>query len=101
MAGRVRRGAGPVDEGEVVAALAGEGLHDVHAYDDAPSARYPAHVHPFDKVLCCVSGAVVFTTDGGDLPLAPGDRLDLERGTEHSAVIGPAGVRLVEGHRTG
>ena len=96
----MQRAAGPADEAAVTAALVAEGLDDVHAYDDTPSARYPAHVHDFDKVLRCVSGGVVLTTADGELALSPGDRLDLERGTEHSAVVGPAGVRLVEGHRS-
>ena len=83
----------------MTAAMVAEGLDDVHAYDDTPAARYPVHVHDFDKVLHCVAGGLVLTTADGELALRPGDRLDLDRGTEHAAVVGPAGVRLVEGHR--
>ena len=97
----MRRAAEPADEAAVTAAMVAEGLDDVHAYDDTPAARYPAHEHGYDKVLHCVAGGVVFTTADGQLALEAGDRLDLDRGTRHAAVIGPAGVRLVEGHRPG
>ena len=101
VAAHLTRAAAPPDEAAVIAADRAEGLVDARAYDDTPGARYAAHVHDFDKVLHCVAGGVVFTTADGQLRLTPGDRLDLERGTEHSAVIGPDGVRLVEAHRTG
>lgn len=95
----MRHAAGPADEAAVTAALVEEGLDDVHAYDDSAAAQYAAHVHAFDKVLHCIGGGIVFTTADGELALTPGDRLDLDRGTDHAAVVGPTGVRLVEGHR--
>lgn len=89
-----------LDEAAVLALLAAEGLTEGHGYDDAPGARYESHVHAFDKVLVCQRGGVVFTTTDGDLRLGPGDRLDLDRETPHSAAIDDDGVRLVEAHRT-
>jgi D-lyxose ketol-isomerase len=47
-------------------------------------------------VLVCQQGAIVFHTTDGDVPLSPGDRLDLEPGTEHAATVGPHGVTCVE-----
>jgi len=35
----------------------------------------------------------------GDLDLGPGDRLDLEPGTDHSATVGPHGVECLEAAR--
>jgi quercetin dioxygenase-like cupin family protein len=50
-------------------------------------------------VLVCLSGSIVFHTDEGDVELGPGDRLDLEPGTEHAATVGPRGVECVEASR--
>lgn len=100
MTGGVQRGEwSDLDEGALLDRLVQEGLGDVHGYDDVPDGRYDSHVHPFDKVLHCVRGGVVFTTPEGALALGPGDRMLLPAGTPHSAVVGPDGVRLVEGHR--
>jgi hypothetical protein len=48
-------------------------------------------------VLFCVRGSITFHgRDGVDLALLPGDRLDIEPNTEHSATIGPDGVECTE-----
>ena len=52
--------------------------------------------HGYHKVLYCVSGSIVFHTNEGDFPLEPGDRLDVEPGTEHAATVGPGGVQCME-----
>jgi hypothetical protein len=41
----------------------------------------------------------VFHVDGDDVEIGPGDRLDIEPGTDHSATVGPEGVRCVEASR--
>jgi cupin superfamily acireductone dioxygenase involved in methionine salvage len=51
-------------------------------------------------VLYCVSGSIVFHTSGGDVALAPGDRLELPAGVEHSATVGHDGVQCVEAFRS-
>jgi hypothetical protein len=38
----------------------------------------------------------VFHTREGDVRLGPGDRLDIEPGTEHAATVGSEGVTRVE-----
>jgi hypothetical protein len=38
----------------------------------------------------------VFHTRDGYVALSPGDRLDLDPGTEHAATVGPLGVTCVE-----
>lgn len=66
------------------------------AWANAPGDRYSAHSHPYHKVLYCLSGSIVFHTADGDIELHPGDRLEVEAGTEHSATVGPAGVECLE-----
>ncbi|MGI8573902.1 MAG: cupin domain-containing protein [Egibacteraceae bacterium] len=100
MAARVRRGDGPPgDEPALLARLAEEGWSSGHGWGNGPHERYAAHTHDYDKALYCVRGGVAFETDDGEAALAPGDRLELESGTAHSAVVGPEGVRCVEAHR--
>ncbi|GIU99268.1 MAG: hypothetical protein KatS3mg014_0884 [Actinomycetota bacterium] len=41
----------------------------------------------------------MFHTADGDLELRPGDRLDLDPGTEHAATVGPEGVTCIEASR--
>jgi hypothetical protein len=41
----------------------------------------------------------VFHVDGDDVALGPGDRLDIDAGTDHSASVGPEGVTCVEASR--
>ncbi len=50
-------------------------------------------------MLYCVSGGITFHTDAGDFDLAPGDRLEVERGTSHAATVGPEGVECMEAAR--
>jgi quercetin dioxygenase-like cupin family protein len=72
-----------------------EGLSP-HGWGNAPGDRYGSHAHDYHKVLYCITGGIVFHTSDGDLDLGPGDRLDVEAGTEHAATVGPAGVECME-----
>lgn len=67
-----------------------------HAWGNPPGDRYGWHSHDYRKVLYCVSGSIVFHTRGGDVALSPGDRLDLDPGTDHAATVGPDGVECLE-----
>ncbi len=86
-------------EKELRRLLAQDDLHPYRwsngAYDD-----YGAHTHPYDKVIYVVSGSITFALPdfGKQLELKAGDRLDLPRGTVHSAVVGPQGVVCLEAH---
>jgi quercetin dioxygenase-like cupin family protein len=87
---------GPVpDRGAIEARFQAEGLSP-SGWGNGPGDRYGSHSHGYHKVLYCVSGAIVFHTAEGDLALRPGDRLDVEPGTEHSATVGPDGVECLE-----
>src|SRR3712207_2262660 len=75
-----------------------EGLSP-HAWSNAPGDRYGSHAHPYHKVLYCVRGGITFHTPRGDVTLAPGDRLEIEPGTDHAATVGPDGVECMEASR--
>lgn len=69
-------------------------------WGNGPGDTYGWHAHGYHKVLYCVSGTIVFHTRGhGDLELQPGDRLDVEPGTEHAATVGAEGVQCMEAAR--
>lgn len=76
-----------------------EGCSPARSWSNGPGDTYGRHAHGYHKVLFCLSGSIVFHTDDGDLELTPGDRLDLEPGTEHAATVGPSGVGCVEASR--
>ncbi len=68
-------------------------------WGNAPGDAYGRHAHAYHKVLFCAEGTITFHTRRGDIELGPGDRLDIEPGTEHSATVGPEGVTCVEAPR--
>lgn len=65
-------------------------------WSNGPGDRYGWHSHDYHKVLYCSEGSIVFHLRDGDVELRPGDRLDVEPGTEHAATVGPDGVTCVE-----
>jgi len=83
---------------DVEAHLQAEGLMP-RAWSHATAFSYGRHVHEHHKVLCCVSGSIVFHTDHGDVALGPGDRMELPPGVEHGATVGADGVQCVEAYR--
>ena len=86
---------GTFDEARIVAQFATEPLLP-HRWSNAPGDAYASHSHPYHKILYCLRGSIVFTTDRGELPLAPGDRLDIPPGIRHAAIVGPNGVECIE-----
>lgn len=70
----------------------------VTEWANGPGDTYDRHAHSYKKILCCLEGSILFRTDEGDYELTEGDRLVLEPGTAHSAIVGPAGVRCAEAH---
>ena len=79
--------------------LAAEGLA-ASPWSNGAGDRYGAHQHPYDKVLVCERGSIVFgLPDAGEhVALETGDRLELPAGTRHDAVVGPHGVTCLEAH---
>ena len=91
----VRTAAG-ADRAAALAAFDEEGCSAPRAWGNGPGDAYGRHAHDRPKVLFCLHGSIVFSTDDGDVTLEAGDRLDLPAGTIHAAVVGPTGVECVE-----
>ncbi|MGH2706067.1 MAG: cupin domain-containing protein [Actinomycetota bacterium] len=68
-------------------------------WSNGPGDRYGEHAHSYHKVLYCARGSITFVVEGQDVPMRPGDRLELPPETRHSAIVGPEGVVCYEGHR--
>ncbi len=70
-------------------------------WSNGPFDRYAPHRHGYHKLLYCVRGSITFVLhpSGRAIELRPGDRMELPRDTEHSAVVGPQGVACIEGYR--
>lgn len=68
-------------------------------WGNAPGDTYGWHSHRYHKVLYCARGSITFHTKEGDFELGPGDRLDIDPGTEHAATVGAEGVECVEAAR--
>ncbi|MEW6155274.1 MAG: cupin domain-containing protein [Actinomycetota bacterium] len=84
------------DAAAIVSSMRAEGL-DPQRWGNGPGDRYGWHEHGYHKVLYCLSGSIVFhTREQGDVELSPGDRLEIDPGTEHAATVGPAGVECAE-----
>lgn len=99
MTARLTRWEGPApDRATIERRFSDEGLSP-HGWGNAPGDRYGDHSHGYHKVLYCVAGGIVFHTADGDFDLHPGDRLDVEPGTEHAATVGGAGVECLEASR--
>jgi Cupin domain len=88
-----------MDADEAIAILNAEGAGPPRRWGNGPGDRYGRHDHPDDKVLFCLDGSITFHLDERDIELRPGDRLDLQAGTPHSATVGPTGCECVEGYR--
>ena len=92
--------AGAFDENSVLDGFEREGLSP-HRWSNGPHDAYAPHSHGYHKVLYCLRGSIVFSlpATGEQIALAPGDRLDIEPGTEHAATVGPRGVECIEAAR--
>lgn len=85
----------PPERTRIEARYAREGLRP-YAWSNGAGYRYGWHTHGHTKVLYCVSGSIVFHTRDGDFALEPGDRLEVDPGTEHAASVGDDGVVCLE-----
>jgi quercetin dioxygenase-like cupin family protein len=93
-------GDAPPTESEIEAILQSEGL-SAYPWSNAPGDRYSPHSHSYRKVIYVVSGSITFglPETGMRLTMHLGDRLELDRGVMHDAIVGPDGVRCLEAHR--
>ena len=90
----------PPSEMEIRRILDKEALQP-YRWSNASGDVYSAHTHPYHKVIYVVQGSITFgfPGDGGQATLHAGDRLELPKGTAHSAVVGSEGVVCLEAHR--
>jgi len=67
-------------------------------WSNGPNERYSLHTHAYRKMLFCVRGGITFTLPdrGESIQLGSGDRLTLQPGVRHGAVVGPEGVTCIE-----
>lgn len=99
MPATVTRAQQPFDERRVLDAFARERLSPSR-WSNGPGDTYAAHSHAYHKVLFCLRGSISFRLeDGEEIELHPGDRLDIEPHTQHSAAVGPTGVTCIEAPR--
>lgn len=70
-------------------------------WSNGPGDRYPAHEHPYTKLIVCAEGSITFLVgeDATPVELAAGEGFELPLSTRHAAVVGPVGCACVEGHR--
>jgi hypothetical protein len=80
--------------------LRDEGV-DPYAWSNGPGDRYGRHAHGYTKLLMCAAGSITFLVGDAEIPveLQPGEGFVLPAGTDHAAVVGPAGCTCFEGHR--
>lgn len=95
---RIPNEGSPPSRDEVLSSFSAEGLSP-HTWGNSPGETYGWHSHTYHKVLYCVTGSIVFHTKEGDYELLPGDRLEIDSGTDHSATVGPDGVECAEATR--
>jgi quercetin dioxygenase-like cupin family protein len=91
-------GDAPPDEAGLCERLDADGF-DASRWSDAPGARYAPHRHAHDESLWVLAGEITFGAEGRQWRLGPGDRLQLPRGTVHTAVAGPDGATYLIGRR--
>jgi quercetin dioxygenase-like cupin family protein len=72
-----------------------------YRWSNGPGDIYPAHDHPYHKVIYVLQGSITFglPPSGESITLSAGDRLDLPAGISHSAIVGRQGVVCLEGHQ--
>ena len=97
MAANLTKSTELVTRRNILAAFAREDLTP-HSWSNRPHDRYAAHDHPYHKVLYCLRGSITFHIEdtATSFELHPGDCLDIEPQTTHSAIVGPSGVECME-----
>lgn len=93
-------GDAPPAEGELKA-LMERGNLTPYSWSNAPGDEYPPHSHGYGKVIYVVDGSItwIFPATGRRIETRRGDRLELESGVVHAALVGSEGVSCLEAHR--
>jgi quercetin dioxygenase-like cupin family protein len=87
----------PLPEEEVIRFFQARKL-SFSRWSNRPNETYSLHAHAYRKMLFCMMGGITFMLPDRDesIQLSPGDRLTLQPGVRHSAVVGPDGVTCIE-----
>ena len=87
-------------EEELFAQMVQDGLSP-SKWSSPPRDIFPAHDHPYEKVIMVVAGSITFgfPIEGEPTTLCPGDRLELPPNVMHNAVAGKEGVVCLEAQR--
>jgi uncharacterized protein YjlB len=90
----------PPTESAIRRLLAAEGL-SAYCWSNGAGDWYAAHAHAYHKVIYCARGSITFglPSEGKQIVLRAGDRLELPAGMVHEAVVGNEGVVCLEAHR--
>jgi quercetin dioxygenase-like cupin family protein len=67
----------------------------VSAYAFDPAATFPTHVHPEEQITVVLEGTVVFTVEGAEHALGPGETYVVAPNLEHGLRAGPEGARFL------
>jgi quercetin dioxygenase-like cupin family protein len=88
------------DPASVAERLRAEGVQP-YAWSNGPGDAYPAHEHPYTKLIMCAAGSIIFRIgpDATPVELVAGDGFILPPWTLHAADVGPSGCTCLEGHR--
>ena len=72
-----------------------------YAWSNGAGDRYATHAHAYTKLLMCAAGSITFLVGAEpvSVELRAGDGFILPAGTDHAAMVGPAGCTCLEGHR--
>jgi quercetin dioxygenase-like cupin family protein len=67
----------------------------VSAYAFEPGAEFPIHTHPEEQITVVLTGTVVFTVEGAEHALGPGETYVVLPDLEHGLRAGPEGARFL------
>jgi hypothetical protein len=77
-----------------------EGCPHPQRWEGGAGEAYDWHAHGYHKILFCLRGSIAFQDRAGlNYRLRPGDRQDIEPGTDHMATAGPEGVSCMESYQ--
>lgn len=67
----------------------------VTRYSFGANGRFPDHRHDQEQIAYLLSGRLVFTVEGRDYGLEPGDLIVIPAGSRHSALAGSQGAEVL------
>lgn len=84
-----------MNKNEIKQQLKDEGFPFVYEWEDAPNTVYQIHQHKDKVVLYILEGEVTFDFSSTKKVVKAGERIDVPPKTDHSAVVGPEGAKMI------